>query len=1026
MTAIMIGVGGVGGAIVADVRRQLDRRTNAQANSLAARQQAAQYRFFVVDTKEEPFSRDFRPNERFVIPSGLDKFYVDEKITNWHATFDNRGDEFFQHWWPTQKTVPYRVGDFDEGAGQIRIKGKLAYRIHIAQGKATIVDAVDEAVRTIRYARGISSNRDLHKIPVYIVSSLGGGTGSGIVLTLAKHLRRSLPTYCVLQGVFLLASIAALAPGKSDEASIWANTDAALREIDYFQRPQAFRLDQPTPYLEWPGTGNRIPNHEEPFQYIYLFTGFNRETHTLGSLDAYTQLVSECLVAETFGPISELVKGPHSQFVARFFETPDIEERSTSYASVGLAGVRYPTERIIQHLSRTFGARVIEKAFDQTEFAANGVEETEARTFLQERGDLWDGDPSLKDAFQDSLSEDEVFPTPRKFADSRFLDATKERIPTLITERLRDFDRWKSHELTPFLQKKTKRREAEILSDGEQGLRGFLAAQFRERSDGVSRAVSALATMRKVVKEQIELVEKTIDNKDEGSDTSEDGEGLKNTVKLERQGLVDGINGLKDGRERARKAAKEQYAANWRQYEAAEIDLAIANKALAYYATLLREIEATQDYLTELILAAKSQGYQLQREAKDDLGANIKDSALNVGILDNVTIVDHHFSDVMEQAVNDAGGGLIKELINGDRGLAYSLNVKVNRRAGVRHELVLDDFRTAIRKAVLDAGRAHFQKAVGELTIWDAIKAECVARRDIPDPDDDFREAKAALDHRRYDMERAGTPLVNGDTYLLEQYIQVKLARLRRQAAPYWQLDNSEISNYADRPGLLYPINVLAFDRMCYDDFAAREGLDAGLVQAIGQAVGVAPQHLAGTDSIVLYSREGVAPLFFLGKNEKDKLRDSAARISGRNKEIHTDIRLKAVVDPIIGPPERKEDRRKYALGVVRDLIEIDLNGLGDAAVGWTRRNGEVVRYASVFDAWGALNADPELEQDLFKEFNIQMDDLSDRFRSDKLATAIEHTKGFQEASQDDKERRWWQQTRNIINRRLNTAQYRV
>ena len=219
MSSIMIGVGGMGGAIVADVRRQLERRTNAEGGSPAARQRALQYRFFLLDTKDEPYSRDFRPNERFVIPSGLDKFYVDEKTSNWYAS-DGRGDDFFEQWWPTHNGVPYRVGDFDEGAGQIRIKGKLAYRIHVAQGRSTIVDAVDEAVRSIRNARGLSSNRDLHKIPVYVVASLGGGTGSGIVLTLAKHLRRTLPSYCVLQGVFLLASIAALAPGKADEASI--------------------------------------------------------------------------------------------------------------------------------------------------------------------------------------------------------------------------------------------------------------------------------------------------------------------------------------------------------------------------------------------------------------------------------------------------------------------------------------------------------------------------------------------------------------------------------------------------------------------------------------------------------------------------------------------------------------------------------------------------------------------------------------------------------------------------------------
>jgi hypothetical protein len=1020
MTAIMIGVGGMGGTIVADVRRQLDRRTNQLGNSPAARQQAAQYRFFLVDTKEEPFSNDFRPNERFVVPSGLDKFYVDEKITNWHAS-DGRGDEFFAQWWPTLNRIPYRVGDFDEGAGQLRIKGKLAYRMHISAGRSTIVDAVGEAVQSIRNARGISANHDLHKIPVYIVASLGGGTGSGIVLTLAKHLRRRLPTYCVIQGVFLLASIAALAPGKADEASIWANTDAALREIDYFQRAQAHRLDQPSPYLEWPGAGNRIPNREPPFHYIYLFTGYNRETHTLGSISAYTQLVAECLVGETFGAINELIKGPHSQFVARFIEAPDVEERSTSYASVGLAGVRYPTDRIIQHLSRVFGAKVIAQAFQRGSAAAEGVAETEAKTYLQQNGELWEEEPALRVMFQQSLSDEEPFPEPIKLDKNvQFLGATEERIEGIVRDRLRTIDFWKSNELVQFEQKQMERREARFRGDDPASLRAFLAGQFDDRADGVARAIHAIATLEKLVREQIALVEKAIEDPEASAGADEgDGTGLKHAVKRKRQDLEAKIASLKGKPDKKGLEKRTNFAKNWNDYTQTEIDLAVANKALAYYAMMLREIEASRDYLNELITAGETQGQVLDREAKDDLGANIKDSALNVGILDNVAVVNHHFKAVIDQAVREEGGGLIKELINGERGLAYTLNLKIDRRAKVRHEGVFDDFRESIRSSVLRSGRSLFEKAVGELTIWDAIKHECMARRDINEPDDDFIRARMALEHRRADMLRNGTPLVNGDTYLLEQFIQLKLARLKRQAAPFWQLDTAEKSYYDDRPGLLYPLTVLAFDRNVYDDFAAREGLDPDLLDAIAHSVGVAPGHLAGKDAIVLYCREGVAPLFFLGEREKEQLRDSAARISGRNKEIYTDIRLKAVVDPIIGAPDLPEHRRKYALGIM--LRQEAATG----RLGWTHNGNAPVDFSHPDEIMKELATNAALERELFQTSNAVFEPLSPGEMNDEIEDAIVRARDYQNARPADEEK-WWQQVINALTRRLNTSQYRV
>ncbi|HET7094612.1 MAG TPA: tubulin-like doman-containing protein, partial [Thermomicrobiales bacterium] len=222
MPGIFIGIGGIGGSIVAQVRQSLALRVAFAHDSPSAQEAAGQFRFLLIDTWKDGVALGFDAAECFDLPEGKDKFGVDDKIESWH----HGGDAAFHNWWPEHKGAPLRTGAFSSGAGQLRIKGKLAYRIALTGQGRSVVEAVRDALHAIDAVLGPAPG--LRTVPIYLVCSLGGGTGSGMALTLAQHLRQSMPEYCPLIGVFPLAGVTALGPGAADGGSIWANTDAAL------------------------------------------------------------------------------------------------------------------------------------------------------------------------------------------------------------------------------------------------------------------------------------------------------------------------------------------------------------------------------------------------------------------------------------------------------------------------------------------------------------------------------------------------------------------------------------------------------------------------------------------------------------------------------------------------------------------------------------------------------------------------------------------------------------------------------
>ena len=200
MPGIFIGIGGIGGTIVAEVRQTLEVRVAQACDSPSAKTAAGQFQFLLIDTWKDGAAQGFEASSASICPRA--------RTSSTSMPGSTPGTSAAIRLSPVggrKRGLPLKVGSYASGAGQLRFKGKLAYRTALTGQAAQVVPAVQNALKVIDDVHGPAAG--IRTVPVYIVCSLGGGTGSGMVLTFAQHLRQSLPGYCPLIGVFPLAGL---------------------------------------------------------------------------------------------------------------------------------------------------------------------------------------------------------------------------------------------------------------------------------------------------------------------------------------------------------------------------------------------------------------------------------------------------------------------------------------------------------------------------------------------------------------------------------------------------------------------------------------------------------------------------------------------------------------------------------------------------------------------------------------------------------------------------------------------------
>ena len=1071
MPGIFVGIGGIGGSIVAEVKQSLDVKVQLAGDTPSAKEAASQFRFVLVDTWKDGVTKGFDQSQCFDLPEGRDKFEVDQKVESWY----HGGDPAFRAWWPSHNGGPLRAGPYASGAGQLRAKGRLAYRIALSGLGRPVVPAVHEALREIDTVLGPAPG--IRTVPVYLVCSLGGGTGSGLVLTLAQHLRETLPEYCPLVGVFPLASVTELGPGAADAKSIWANTDAALREIDYAQRTGAEGGNGIVPFFQWPGKGNVVHGNKQPFEYVYLFARDNQTGQSLLDFEHYQMLIAEALVAESFSSLIDEglqtgILGPHSQFIMQLQSKPRTKGKPNTYASAAVGSLVYPVDRIERHLARRFAIRVLETMATP----ADDVTTAEAEEFLKAKRLRWGKQPSLEPeltkptvdlngktktlvGFRNALDPD----TDPRYAK---MDAAAAKAETNQVKT--QFDDYLGKTYHPYLEL----RVAE-LARNYSGPDGTLRKQVNAwlEKNGPNALGQTYAIVR-LVREELEDEWRQLNRKIEGTKEGTGEASLRRDVQLAVDNWANaqaqlnrksggGVAGIFN---RGGQTGKKTFLTHaWQPYKSKSEELAKAEAARKLLRDLGAETARVERALQLLVDNANDLRAALERSTAEDIGEHGKAGVLDLAVLDDPKLVAHRFDDALTEATaagvghcaisvtvgggdvdqpTDAAGEAVAiapkdaELIGVVR---RTLDKALDPRSG-SSALLNEQYRDHLEGAIVAAGVERIGKRVRELTIWEALAAECLARQALGMQDAAVVDALAQVRVQRTNAEEAGVPPRNLEAQVLQGFIRNRLFECQKRVRPFWNLNGLMTSNH----GQPYGFVVLATDQAAYRRAESMLGIKGVLERTADLLLANSPKWMPGQDRIVLYSREGVVPLFYLNEWELRKMRDAAAQKESE-KFLYTDVRFKDHIDPVIGPEEMRKETVCYAVGLGVVLGVVEEGGLGDdrhpdltfaapAAVadgdGAAGTPATPRTFPNLVAAIDALERDDAFREGFVKQVDRALDavDHDDQYRRLEQALSHAHDQVLAVANlpkSAEEEDRWRTVERTIL-QRMNYGHYLV
>ena len=189
---IIIGVGGVGSQICAKVEEQLLHTVSQSGN----RGPTDNTRFVAIDTDVNSLrelQRHGFQGKRILLTDNM-------TVSKCRDTIN---DPSIDRWYP--ENTFFSKKSMTEGAGQQRSISRLAFEYCMRDGR---LDQLDDTVRELNQLTKEDSHQ---RTRFYIISSLAGGTGSGIILPLAMYINNSIlemygDNLAICKGFFILSS----------------------------------------------------------------------------------------------------------------------------------------------------------------------------------------------------------------------------------------------------------------------------------------------------------------------------------------------------------------------------------------------------------------------------------------------------------------------------------------------------------------------------------------------------------------------------------------------------------------------------------------------------------------------------------------------------------------------------------------------------------------------------------------------------------------------------------------------------
>lgn len=322
---LLIGLGGTGCKIIERVSKMV---TSEQRNSIA---------FAVFDTdindlrgiqQRNPFIKTIQTSTKQTVGEYLNK--------DIHAR---------DTWFPVNAILNGKT--LTEGAGQVRSISRLALETVIRAGR---MEPLHEAIQSLYKVEEDKADQALR---VVIVSSLAGGTGSGLILPVALYTRNYLQTHFrqsanITRGFFILPEVFyEVITGQVERNNLKANAYATLRELDAFLMKGDATLHEryaSSVRMQFPRVASS--GYEEydvrPYDFCFLFDAQNADGSKLNSFDQYLDHAANCIFAQSIGPMNKRSNSSEDNTIRKLAK----ERGRNRYAGAGASMLIYPFEDI--------------------------------------------------------------------------------------------------------------------------------------------------------------------------------------------------------------------------------------------------------------------------------------------------------------------------------------------------------------------------------------------------------------------------------------------------------------------------------------------------------------------------------------------------------------------------------------------------------------------------------------------------------------------------------------------------------
>ncbi len=258
------------------------------------------------------------------------------------SSYDRQGPyDHISLWFPPQ--LSNNIKAIEDGAKAIRPVGRLAFFHNYRKIKAAI-DGAERRTRGHSATLLRSGLRVDEKLTIFVVGSLCGGTGSGMFLDMAYNLRR----YYSNQGAQIVGYLV-IAPNlytspANPNPTIFANTYAALKELNYY-------TTSGTKFQACYDPQNLVIVEEErpPFDYVYLVSEQNNTGYQILDKRKLCNVIAHKIALDFSGELAPVVKGQRDNFSQHLIQLDDYPRPNVQrYLTFGLAAIYFPRDLIVR------------------------------------------------------------------------------------------------------------------------------------------------------------------------------------------------------------------------------------------------------------------------------------------------------------------------------------------------------------------------------------------------------------------------------------------------------------------------------------------------------------------------------------------------------------------------------------------------------------------------------------------------------------------------------------------------------